>query len=463
MKKYFKFLSAFLCVVFLAVSLSSYSRAVPSGESVSIKACRVTEKAYEPAKHFWELDIRRTVHNFLISTIVSLYTNLAGVDPDTTMSCQSYIFDIMKSKYPENIYNPDSQDALNEEFCMISDEDKKKIEPVCQALVSDLGAGGNNSSPTTSMYMDSVNSSLIGFGTLLEGAARKEPLPVNLAYYWNQSVEKIPFAGRALAADGDAYENLPVIKAVYQIWTISLRISLGLLSVVLLYTGIMITMRKKVSSQLVVSVQYAIPKIVIGTILIIFSYPIGAVITSIAFGLFRGSFDIVFNILMGGEGAPSGILLLAMMIRTLGMARGGGWYLIVTIVMLLILVVAKWIIYLKVLMVYLKMAFSIVSAPVEFALGAIPGNDDKMRDWFLRMAKYGLTIFGMGLAIPLTLVVGLDIMAAYGGGAGEVGGWGRAISLIAPLLVVVFGFGIGMGMEKRVDEMFGGAGAKKKK
>ena len=108
-------------------------------------------------------------------------------------------------------------------------------------------------------------------------------------------------------------------------------------------------------------------------------------------------------------------------------------------------------------MIYAKMAVSVVTAPFEFVLGTVPGNDDKIKDWFLRMAKYGLTLFGMGIVIPATMWVALKIMLAYQpGGSSEVGGWGVAISVLAPFLIILFGYGMGINMEKRVDEMFFG-------
>lgn len=452
MKKYFKILLT-LSVLFI-VAVGYGSKPVFAANNVSA-GCAVTSRAYEPGLKFWDLNIQRTTNNLLVGIVINLYTHISGVDPDYTMKCQDYIIEktSMLWDYPED-------------YVTCSAEGDPEIERMCAALTSDVGVGDISNQETMSepsVLVDSVNSSMIGLGTMLEGAARREPVPVSFAYYWNQSVTKIPFAGKALAAD-QAYENLPVIKAVYSVWNFSLRVSLALLSLVLLYTGIMITMGKKISSQLVVSVQYAIPKIVIGTILIIFSYPIGAAITSVSFGLFKGAFPIVLNVL-AGEGAgdlPSGILLLRLLVETLSIARGGTAYLIIAVIVLLLLNIAKWVIYLKVLLVYIKMAFSIVAAPFEFVLGTIPGNDDKMKDWFLRMAKYGITLFGMGLTIPITLWVGLEIMNVYMGStvggerATEVGGWGVAISLIAPVLIVIFGFGIGMSMEKRVDEMFSG-------
>lgn len=460
MNKNFKLLLASLVFVGLIGVFVLDSEAA---DPPTISACEITKQAYEPSQKFWDLDIRRTVNNMFIGIIISLFTNSSGVDPDTAMSCQWYVF--------EQLNDPELQERIAPPgtLCEVTQPQKDEMRPVCEALVSDLGHDdetGSVDERTASVYVRSINSSMIGLATSLEGFARKEPLPVSLAYYWNQSVTKIPFAGSALAATGgEAYKNLPILKAVYNVWEVFLKASLGILSVVLLYTGIMITMGKKLSSQLVVSVQYAIPKIVIGTILMIFSYPIGAVITSISFGLFRGAFP-MFGSLMLGQGAtesPSGILSLAMTVQTLSMARGGWFYLVICFIMLLILTVARWIIYLKVLMIYVKMAASVVSAPIEFVMGTIPGNDDKIKDWFMRMLKYGLTIFAMGLIIPVTYWVGLEVMSAYitGDGTGEVGGWGVVFSLIAPLLIVIFGVGMGISLESKIDGFM--SGGKKKK
>lgn len=455
MKKNIKLFVTFLLFVIFTCNFYNYSMAADIEPG-----CSVSEKAYEPGLKFWDLNILRTVNNLLIGFVINLYTHVSGVDPDTTMKCQGYINDRMAQlRHTSSGWIPDEYGQ-----CRVSPDEATQVNSMCEALASEVGIANwdYETSGKNSILVDAVNSSMIGIGNALEVSARKEPLPVSLAYYWDQSVTKIPFAGRALAAGGDAYENLPVIKAVYNIWDFSLKVSLGLLSVVLMYTGIMITMGKKISNQLVVSVQYAIPKIVIGAILIIFSYPVGAIITSISFGLFRGAFPIVFGVLLGNADTPSGMVLLGLSIQTLSIARGGIAYLVVAIVILILLLVAKWIIYLKVLLVYMKMALSIVTAPFEFVLGTIPGNDGKIKDWFLRMFKYGLTLFGMGLVIPLTLWISLEVMSAYiGGGSSEVGGWGQAISLIAPILITIFGFGVGIGMEKRVDEMLG-TGKKKR-
>ena len=423
-------------------------------------SCNPEANAYGSAKANFSLDIQRTVQNMVNASITSAFASINGVSPNKLIMCQEYV------KEEAAKANPDWGNPPKEtELCAPTAEEEEYIENVCKPLVSYIGTEGRgeeqgSKGSNLAVYKGSIEGSLIGMGTKLEGFSRKEPLPVNLAYYWDQSVGNIPVVGRALAqSGGEAYENLPVVAAVYSIWRLSLRVALGLISVVLLYSGLMIVMRRKVNSQLVVSVQYALPKIVIAVVLIIFSYPIGAVITSIGFALYRGAFPIVFNLMTGGnnaEGFASGTLSIALIADTLSQSKGGLGYIVVALIMSALLSLAKIILYLKVLVVYIKMAFSIVTAPLEFALGAVPGNDKNISGWFTRMAKYALTIFGMGVVIPLTLVVGLEVSVAYSSGTGETGGWGSVISLIVPILIVIFGFGMGMSMEGKVDALFGG-------
>jgi hypothetical protein len=462
MKKTLKLFYLVSCfVLFLAIIPRTAVAEEDVPEPDPISGCNPEASAYGATKANFSLDIQRTVGNMLNATITNGFAAVNGVSPNKLIMCQKYV------KEQAALANPDWGDPPKETaLCAPTAEEEEYIESVCKPLVSYIGTEGRgeeqgSKGSNLAVYKRAIEGSLIGMGTKLEGFSRKEPLPVNLAYYWDQSVGNIPVVGRALAQGGsEAYENLPVVAAVYSIWRLSLRVALGLISVVLLYAGLMIVMRKKVSSQLVVSVQYALPKIVIAVVLIIFSYPIGAVITSIGFALYRGAFPIVFNLMTGGmvnaNEFASGTLSIALIADTLSQAKGGFGYIVVALIMSALLHLAKIILYFKVLIVYIKMAFSIVTAPLEFALGAVPGNDKSITGWFTRMAKYALTIFGMGVVIPLTLVVGLEVSVAYSRGTGETGGWGNIISLIVPILIVIFGFGMGMSMEGKVDALFGG-------
>lgn len=454
MKKNLKF---FLVFLFFSIFAKVFIFGQTSFVFAASPGCNVEEVVYKPGLHLWEINLQRTIWNTANGVSVAANTQVSGLSPNEVMKCQTYAMKKLIELGEDGSNIPQT--------CTLTQTEEDAVEDMCAAYSSDISVVDTDRDPegegkSDSVLVDSVNSSLLGIGTMLEGVAHKEPLPVNFAYYWNKEVSKVPFVGRALAAnDSEAYSNLPVLKAVYDIWKISLSVSLALLSLVLLYTGIMITMGKKISTQLVVNVQYAIPKIVIGAILIIFSYPIGAAITSVSFGLYRGADDIFFSLVKGAGVAvpPSGLIFTIISTTIFALVGGGASILIFALIFLLVLLIVKLILYIKVIMIYAKMAVSVVTAPFEFVLGTVPGNDDKIKDWFLRMAKYGITLFGMGIVIPATMWVALKIMLAYQpGGSSEVGGWGVAISVLAPFMIILFGYGMGINMEKRVDEMFFG-------
>lgn len=450
MKKYIKIFFINLLVLF-----SLYSVAFAAEAPTQIDPCKPEEITYQRSVRLWDLDIRRTVDNFITSTLISGVATTTGANPDTLMECQGYVQTKIREAMGDDLI------PINENVCNVTGN-----EDVCGALTNDIayGIGGEKSmASANNIKVMSINSSLLGMSNTLENFSRREPLPVNLAYYWNQSISNIPFINEALAADpSTAYKNVPVVAAMYGVWKISTQAALALMSVILLYTGIMIVMRKKVSSQLVVNIQYAIPKIVIAILLIIFSYPIGAIITSVGWGLYRGAFSLVFRMYLGAESFYAGEFLtglpvLQLILTTLTLARGGPFYVLMTLIVALILSILKIVIYFKALLIYIKMAFAIVTAPLEFTFGAVPGNDDKIKDWFLKMGKYCATLFAMGLVIPITLIVAMEVQAAYMGAEhlSEVGGMGIVISIVAPLLIVIIGFSIGINMENKVKEMFG--------
>jgi hypothetical protein len=321
-----------------------------------------------------------------------------------------------------------------------------------------------------------IDGSLWGLAGRLESVNRQDPVALNLAYYWNDQIAHIPFINKALAAGSVSnYANMPILNSTLDLWRIVRDISLGLISIVLLYTGIMIVMRKKVNPQLVVSVQYAIPKILVGLVLIIFSFPIGAAITSISWALFRGAGALVASLTSGTPLASqslSGWAMLAIVIAILKNGAAGAFFIVLAVVAAIVMLLLKLAVELKAILIYIKMVLSTVTAPFEFALGTVPGNDDKIKDWFTRMAKYGLSVFAMGLVIPATLTVALHMLLDYSGidpTTGlqstniETAGMGTLMFMIAPLVVVVFGFSLALSMESSIDKMFFGGDSKKKR
>jgi hypothetical protein len=420
----------------------------------------------QPYEASWKVSIWKTID--MQSTMENLTTSIANVGLAKTfgktandiVGCESEVL-ILNSISTEGgtggLGNTDICPALT---------DSVTVCPELMNVTKTMAYNGRSAD------LLAINSSLLGISNRIQNTVFIDPIAVSLAFYWKNQVAKVPFVGRTYAATLLNASEMAIMSAILKVWEAARDISLAFMAVILMYTGIMIVMRKKVNQQLVVSVQYAIPKIIIGLILILFSYPIGAAITGLSWGLFRSATDIVVNTLYGTSTTATEFankVLLALVIGALKMGFFGGFALLLIVVVAVATLVILIIVNLKALIIYLKMVLSTVTAPFEFALGTVPGSEDRIKDWFLRMAKYGLTIFAMGLIIPVTLSVAFEVLMYYSYSCTsgqacnvEVAGMGSFMTVAAPLVIVILGLSLAMKMEDSVDKMiFGGKGKKK--
>jgi hypothetical protein len=443
MKKNFKLL---LSLLFVSLFISTGYFA-PNAEAQDPDYCDVKNATFLVNLLRSTLDVTRTVPDIGTAAMFGAFAGTYGLDADQFMGCGAYIGEVTGMTD-----SPVTQ-------CSGTDDE------VCAKLVEEWGNDEltfNSSDTLADARIRGIRGSLFGVANLIQGVVINEPLPVNFAYYWNQSIAKIPYVNKALAQSvSENYAKMPVIKAVYDIWKVSRNLALALMAVVLLYTGIMIIMRKKVNPQLVVSVQYAIPKILIGIFLILFSYIIGAAITYLAWGLYRGADTLVWSNFSALEGIKAGAgyaLILSILVGGVLflVAGSGGTFLLILLGLGLVVLLFQAIVFFKAFMVYVKMAFSIVTAPFEFVLGTVPGSEARLTDWFMRMGKYLVTLFAIGIIVPVTYAIALSVATSLFAGTGstELGGLGAILGIISPFIIIIVGYAIALGIEKRIDEMF---------
>lgn len=350
------------------------------------------------------LDIRRTVVNFIVSAVTDAPMQaLVNGTTDDMVECMGYI------KSPEG---GAASLNINTDGCEDYDAD------YCAALLSTYDesrtvAGGPGSRAYYTQHANSrVSGSLVGLVNMAENATY-QPVPVNLAYYVNREAQNIPFVGTAFAQSSDSFTG-PFLKLTYDIWRIFRDLAYGVMAVIMIVVGIMIMTRKKINPQTAVTMQYALPRVIIALILITFSYIIGATIASAAWALKYNADVIVMEAFMS-PGVPDagamqplfnlgtvGILIVTLvLLLTTGV---GVIYLALYIIGFVIALVAFLIIYIKMLVLYIRMIVSIITAPLTFTWAVIPGKDDMMINWFKQMAVYTLSLFGMTAAVALTKV-----------------------------------------------------------
>lgn len=300
--------------------------------------------------------------------------------------------------------------------------------------------------------------SLMGLATAMERAVQ-DPLPVNLAYYINQNARKIPgLKNTAFAQDTIEYGG-PFLGAIYHYWTISRNIAYAFLAAAMTVIGIMIIMGKSIDPKAGVTVQQALPQIIIALILITFSYPIGAAGASLAYNI-RGSLDSSGLLEAANQLDISTVSMIGFFASIGGIANG-----VVALVMSIIAVVMSLImgilVFFKIFGIYLKMLFAIITAPVSFAIGAIPGNQDTTMNWFKQFGAYMVSLPAMSFAawfiFGLIGDIGWKAMTSFE----EFGNWG--FGLLAGLAIpaiTYLGFTITLTIPDKIEGMFGIKGGK---
>ena len=387
------------------------------------------------------IGIPLTTKDFVTSVATSAYSTVSGYGVTETVGCSQYVF---------NTLGVEGESQFTQ--C------GGTADQTCQEITNTL-PGPTGSTWLDKQYANRSSGTLLGLAYMADDFTHNEPLPANLAFYVNDTISRIPIINKTYAAQVDYGHSL--LNSILNAWKVFRNLAYAAMALILLYTGIIIILRRKINSQLVVSVQYALPRIVIAIILITFSYPIGATLGSLGWTLFKSNWAIAGSMFVdtlrdtdAAAFVDAGSLKMwALLIPLHVLVANGPLFLLVILLVIIIYLVAGLIYNFKAIILYLKIVFSILTAPIEFALAAVPGNDDKFKGWFLRMFKYVITLFGMGIIVPLGTIIAILVIEGY---STELAGNGGVLfAMVAPVFIILYCFGIGIGMEKRVEEFLG--------
>lgn len=220
----------------------------------------------------------------------------------------------------------------------------------------------------------------------------QEPPPVNLAMYFRDYARRIPVVKDTAFAQS-RYSYVLGETLILDIWKKTRNVAYGIMSVALLVVGMMIMTRKKISPQVMVTVQSALPRIIISLVLITFSFPIGAVITSLTIPLMSIVIHVFFAEMVNDM---IHMEFLPMMFTFLFVALGAGTFLMIMLILVFLLTILLLIAALfRVLIVYFQLLAGIILAPIQFSLGAIPGMEGSTTKWFKNMIAKLLSVPAM--------------------------------------------------------------------
>ena len=432
-----KFLLSPVIIVILVLTLNTKVFALDP-----VNICNPPATYFGKIRDLFFKDIRETTVNHLTSAASDFAFNMAtGTEMGTWMGCTKNAVDKAPSLGDTTLALAAECDATDPEICDgIYNQYRYADAGSPMAFKNSMAAG-----------------SLLGFGYSLSNIMENEPIPVNYAYFFQDYAQRIPVVNQTAFAQ--TYQQ-PLINEIFVLWKVMRNLAYGLMAVVILIVGLLIITRKKISQQVVVSVQYALPKIVISMILITFSYPIGAAIASVAWALYNSGPLIVESLAGVGEFATAqelfaaglasaAIIVTGVIVALLGTA-GVGMFVTVALIILVVALIIAWLaVIVKAFIVYVKMLIHIIAAPLMFVYGAIPGNDDQTVNWFKKMASYAVSLFLMGLALHFVILLAAELLFAK---TGEINTFtGVFYVVMAAPLVAAFGFIFALRIPNIVD------------
>lgn len=151
-------------------------------------------------------------------------------------------------------------------------------QPCLTYQIQQNAQGALQSVPVLSQV--NLSGGALGATTSLIGMLYANP-PVRTVDYLGSLGEQMGIVKPAHAqVTGSGYE---VLKPILTLWTVSRNISYVAMIIVFLIIGLMVLFRNRINPQTVITAQAALPGLVIGLILITFSYFLAALISDMAF------------------------------------------------------------------------------------------------------------------------------------------------------------------------------------
>ena len=183
-----------------------------------------------------------------------------------------FIYFINRDK-PQTSYDPIKKNrqqiygVINDQKLNSTKEGKMIIAGYRTIICGIVGEGcTNNPNDGDKNYQKSV----FGFVGNLITLPYANP-PASGAYWAYASLQNSGFIPKSYAAEGIGFASL---KPIMKLWTVFRDIAYMLLVLVLISIGFMIMFRMKLNPQTVISVENALPKIIVSLILVTFSFAI---------------------------------------------------------------------------------------------------------------------------------------------------------------------------------------------
>ncbi len=297
------------------------------------------------------------------------------------------------------------------------------ICPQCNSRYEEIAADPNIS-PASKM-------GLLGITDVALTTALHNPpyidIPDHLAQQWVPNYDQYQTSVYADAESSKGYRMLQD-NNVSGLWEITRNMAYIMFVLVFIIAGFMIMFRHKLGGQTMVTIYNTLPNIIIGLVLVTFSFAIVGIILDIGvvlIDILAGLFDI--RLTLGGDRVdPSGfggfsmwssmsfeltkykgilgfIVSTAVMIALFPVAGpvAGVIYLGLKLAFQIVLLIACIKVFITILKAYLGILIDTVMGPIVLALATIPGKQGLTKDWFNRLFKNVLTFVLVFLLVNL--------------------------------------------------------------
>jgi hypothetical protein len=228
------------------------------------------------------------------------------------------------------------------------------------------------------------------------------------------SEEWVPGYKEKQSVYASGYDDLQETN-IDTLWSVTRNIAYVGFVLVMIVVGFMIMFRSKVGGQTVVTIGNAIPKVIVGLVLVTFSFAIAGLILDIS-GIFMrvitGILEadvpihnigkLLLGTTLGGVGAVAGgsglgiVVIVGLIIGSLGPAAPIGIFVALGVLLIVLFGAVKlWFTLVK---NYFSLLVNVIISPLAIMAGSIPGNEAMTVNIFKSMLRNSL-VFPLAFAI----------------------------------------------------------------
>lgn len=375
------------------------------------------------------------------SAIVTIFLFILPFSSGKVFAAPWYLGD--PQSFGQTLDNAASSNQVQKEGYDMSTQTNMMNSIIC--LIS--GCSKNPNSP-----VGYGHSALAGINNYISAIYTNPPASTYMAF---QDVgHSLGFMPQPVYAQGVGFSGLaPLIP----VWKVFRNIAYALLAMVMVVIGFMVMFRRKIDPKTVVTVQNALPRIVLTLLLITFSYAIVGIlidamylVLAIAFGLFKSTgflpetrtaiadinlagasvrdvilsgnlFQVLFTIF------PSGAFSIETIANTI--LSGGSSNIIAqvllaapSVLLMMVLSLALLFIFIRLfilfLTAYVQIILALIFGPIQILIGAVPGADG-FGGWIKNLVA-NLAVFPIAGIMFMLSIVFIEIGSQSGGATNTI-------------------------------------------